>query len=301
MNQDQVEIVLDDEEKTFMVYKELLCFHSDYFRGAFTGSFRESVEKSIRISDVSERVFRLFQTWLYAQVTREEADPATKRHKGDRGVRNPSRNALFHRTLLEGMLNVSGVYSLSNMVDLGFDSRHYYYELFFELSIFADQYDVPQLRRDIMTILVDLEKQLYIRKLCRSFGNLGYGLWSKLPDTAPIRLLMATEIASKWQRDVPEKDWILELPQAIVVDVLHVILTKQRDASRAKALDTAIGWPCDYHEHKNEQERTECESIQAADTPFYVSFLRACMTEVYKIDEHRKEIARSKRHVKESQ
>jgi hypothetical protein len=28
------------------------------------------------------------------------------------------------------------------------------------LFVFADQYDVPQLRRDVMTVLVDLERQL---------------------------------------------------------------------------------------------------------------------------------------------
>jgi hypothetical protein len=65
-----------------MVYKELLCFHSEYFRGAFEGSFRESEEKSIHIKDVSESTFRLFRFWLFAQTTREEAGPIAIKRRG---------------------------------------------------------------------------------------------------------------------------------------------------------------------------------------------------------------------------
>jgi hypothetical protein len=78
MDQTQVEIIVGEEEKAFMVYKELVCFHSEYFRGAFEGSFRESEEKSIVLADVTESTFRLFQVWLYAQATREVVGKTTK-------------------------------------------------------------------------------------------------------------------------------------------------------------------------------------------------------------------------------
>jgi hypothetical protein len=42
MDQTQVEIIVGEEEKTFMVYTNLVCFHSEYFRSAFEGSFRET-------------------------------------------------------------------------------------------------------------------------------------------------------------------------------------------------------------------------------------------------------------------
>src|ERR1041384_375834 len=83
MDQTQVEIIVGEEEKPFMVYKELVCFHSEYFRGAFEGSFRESEEKSIVLDDVTEATFRLFQVWLYAQATREVGGNAT-RNRADR-------------------------------------------------------------------------------------------------------------------------------------------------------------------------------------------------------------------------
>lgn len=91
MSQIQVEIILSPpHSKSFMVYRELVCFHSEYFRRAFGGSFRESEEKSIEIEDVDERTFRLFQFWLYAQATREEVGPVTKK-PGNQG-RTSSRS-----------------------------------------------------------------------------------------------------------------------------------------------------------------------------------------------------------------
>ena len=84
MDQTQVEVILADSKKSFMVYKDLACFHSLYFRGAFEGSSQESKKKSIRLRDVSEQTFRLFQFWLFAQATREEAGPASKKQADGR-------------------------------------------------------------------------------------------------------------------------------------------------------------------------------------------------------------------------
>ncbi|KAF2024923.1 hypothetical protein EK21DRAFT_93690 [Setomelanomma holmii] len=83
MDQAQVEIILDDdEEKTLMMYKELLCFYSEYFQRAFAGQFLESEEKSIRLHDVTERTFRLYQVWRFAQAAREESGTVANRHLG---------------------------------------------------------------------------------------------------------------------------------------------------------------------------------------------------------------------------
>jgi hypothetical protein len=44
MDQTQVEVILEDCEYSFMMYKDFASFHSEYFHGAFNGSFRESEE-----------------------------------------------------------------------------------------------------------------------------------------------------------------------------------------------------------------------------------------------------------------
>jgi hypothetical protein len=48
----------------------------------------------------------------------------------------------------------------SDVKDLGLDKPHRYHNLFIELYVFADQYDVPQLRKDILTVLVDPEREI---------------------------------------------------------------------------------------------------------------------------------------------
>jgi hypothetical protein len=66
MDQTQVELRVGRDRVPIMVHKELLCYCSEFFRGAFEGGFRESEEKSLGLSDVEREVFRLFQHWLYA-------------------------------------------------------------------------------------------------------------------------------------------------------------------------------------------------------------------------------------------
>jgi hypothetical protein len=81
MDQTLVEIIVggEDAQKSFNLHKDLLCYHSRYFRKAFEGDWQENEDKFIRLPDVSETTFRLFQHWLYAQVTREsECSPARK-------------------------------------------------------------------------------------------------------------------------------------------------------------------------------------------------------------------------------
>ena len=76
MDQTMVEIIIgsSDEEKTFTVHKELLCYHSVYFRNAFEGEWKESEDKSIRIHAAFEEVFRVVCHWLYDQSSRMEPD-----------------------------------------------------------------------------------------------------------------------------------------------------------------------------------------------------------------------------------
>lgn len=58
-----------------MVHKELLCFYSDYFRKAFTGSSEEASENKITLSDVSVEIFEAFQHWLYTRrLEHDESD-----------------------------------------------------------------------------------------------------------------------------------------------------------------------------------------------------------------------------------
>jgi hypothetical protein len=88
MDQTQVELRVGRDRVPIMVHKELLCYYSEFFRGAFEGGFRESEEKSLRLANVDLRIFRLCQHWLYAQASRRTAEPEQK--KADRSKSNNS-------------------------------------------------------------------------------------------------------------------------------------------------------------------------------------------------------------------
>jgi hypothetical protein len=61
-----VAISIGPEKKLFRVHKDLICHHSEYFRTAYNGQWKES-ESGVALEDVETEVFKIFLHWLYAQ------------------------------------------------------------------------------------------------------------------------------------------------------------------------------------------------------------------------------------------
>jgi hypothetical protein len=68
-----------------MLHRGLLCSHSPYFSHAFEGDFLESEEKTIHLPDVTASTLRIFQCWLYGQVSRAAPERRIKRAKTSHG------------------------------------------------------------------------------------------------------------------------------------------------------------------------------------------------------------------------
>jgi hypothetical protein len=62
-------------KRTFMIHKDLLVFYSDYFRGAFNGSFSEAKKGKITLSDERVDVFRVVNRFIYTRQLSDEFDP----------------------------------------------------------------------------------------------------------------------------------------------------------------------------------------------------------------------------------
>lgn len=170
------------------------------------------------------------------------------------------------------------------MEDLSEQPRGYY-SLFVDLSVFADQYDVPQLRKDIMTVLVDLESQFHTNGMKTCTSLCASTLVGRLPDTAPIRRYIAQQVARIWQKNHSSRSFLDRFPRAFVTDILQAILSVPRSVLPAKALKPTRLRPCNYHEHRTTDDENACKEQQAADGSFYLGFLKACMREVAKIAE----------------
>ncbi|KAF3037572.1 hypothetical protein E8E11_001476 [Didymella keratinophila] len=55
------------EQTEYKVHKLLLAQHSEYFKRALNGSWRESEEGRIPLEDVDREIFDIFVNWLYSQ------------------------------------------------------------------------------------------------------------------------------------------------------------------------------------------------------------------------------------------
>ncbi|KAI4746328.1 hypothetical protein E4T50_03350 [Aureobasidium sp. EXF-12298] len=67
-----VTIEVGPKKKTYVIHKELLIFYSDYFRGAFNGSFKEATEGKICLHNESEDVFDVFNKFLYSRLIADD-------------------------------------------------------------------------------------------------------------------------------------------------------------------------------------------------------------------------------------
>ncbi|KAG9964159.1 hypothetical protein KCU61_g3219, partial [Aureobasidium melanogenum] len=60
-----VTVEVGPQKQAFSVHKDLLCYYSDYFRGAFEGSFKETVDGKIWLEKEDPAVFDIFNAFLY--------------------------------------------------------------------------------------------------------------------------------------------------------------------------------------------------------------------------------------------
>jgi len=61
-----VKISIGPDKKMYNVHKNLICHHSEYFRTAYNGHWKEA-EDGVALDDINPAVFNIFVHWLYAQ------------------------------------------------------------------------------------------------------------------------------------------------------------------------------------------------------------------------------------------
>ncbi|KAG9703805.1 hypothetical protein KCU86_g5905, partial [Aureobasidium melanogenum] len=60
-----VTVEVGPQKQAFSVHKDLLCYYSDYFRGAFEGSFKEAVDGKMWLEKEDPEIFDIFNAFLY--------------------------------------------------------------------------------------------------------------------------------------------------------------------------------------------------------------------------------------------
>ncbi|KAJ4339504.1 hypothetical protein N0V87_003202 [Didymella glomerata] len=290
----------EDDKKSFMLHKDLLCAHSRYFRNACEGLLSEDEALTIHLPNIFESTIKLFQFWLYGQATREEPKRVIKRakhtlNKGkeiiDLDAPGPADPAPPPQDAHEGddmstedLFNTRRTPAWLDTAEFLFSTNHQYLRTFIGLSTLAHTYDIPQLSSDVMTLLVDLQNYNRDRKGQRDLWPPYTELYAGLPSSAPLCKYLVKEAAVYRDLTKIKRAKLDDLPKDFLVDML-LTTTPMKRVSRLK-LKEEIRDSCNFHAHPSHPSVVACKKRQLRDGAFYSSFLRACMSEVYALEEH---------------
>jgi hypothetical protein len=61
-----VTIFVGPEKKRYSIHKDVICHHSEYFRTAYNGRWKEA-DEGVTLDDVEVGIFNIFVHWLYTQ------------------------------------------------------------------------------------------------------------------------------------------------------------------------------------------------------------------------------------------
>ncbi|KAJ4378227.1 hypothetical protein N0V86_005927 [Didymella sp. IMI 355093] len=64
---DVIKVKVGPDHVEYCIHAELLLRHSEYFKRALNGSWKEAEERAITLEDVECEIFELFLEWLYTQ------------------------------------------------------------------------------------------------------------------------------------------------------------------------------------------------------------------------------------------
>jgi hypothetical protein len=194
-----------ENTQQFVVPREYLISVSEYFENAFNGTLAETDSKEISLSDVLPTTFSIFHEWLCARKLSD------------------SCGLQYHATI-------------GSMCEKGNELLRVY--------SFADEYDVPQLRRDATDAYVDMMDQ---NVLTLSRGNciLAYDL---LPESSPMRAAIVDLWSSKWSGTLQPQD--NALPSSFVLE-LAANFAECRWRSFGVCASPRNNL-CKYHEHDDE-------------------------------------------------
>jgi hypothetical protein len=154
------------------------------------------------------------------------------------------------------------------------------------LYAFADVYDTAQLRKDVMTLLVELT-------LFNSYNKGNVDSWTRvsliqelhdaMPTTSAIYVFTITRAALHDDFNTLTSTLALdELPQEFLINMMQMSLPLEFD--RRSMIEGTLCNSCLFYLHEDPQDDNACKKRHLRNGAFYISFQRACMSEVYGIE-----------------
>ncbi|KAI4639051.1 hypothetical protein J4E93_009541 [Alternaria ventricosa] len=292
------------------VYRDILSAVSPYFRSAFDGPFVEATDRSICLTDVTNETFRMFLQWAHSQKCQLSNGAAFPQHAIL--VQKPTRKnveqttpgsaelQLPHRTssspdaktlpdttvALDELDEHDGLRSLYHTDPEWINGYRLSLLSFLRLYVFADKYNVPQLRDDVLTAMIaqsnawnwwpDIDRELLdsahenlppSSKFIRLFVLSTAYCWLLQPETCS-----ATRIRT-----------MMEMNEEFAFDVIVVQNQMLKDKISSEGmplwLEDAVPNSCVLHEHRV-QDAEKCRKRIRDQSQIFTGLIEMCAQDV---------------------
>ena len=200
----------------YPIHESFLTAVSPYFKDVLQQPSEDSSDRCLDVEDIAPVAIVIFCEWLYS-----------------RALRRPNGQAYFCQWTGSGRLADENALAMDAQVK----------EELIEVYIFADRYDIPQLRRDVLNAFMRT-----VIGNSASFPGPGQikHAYDHLASSTPLVRFLIDTFSYAWNglglggecRDYP--------PEFILA-----VLSKILRAPAQKPTRNPLLHPCDYHEHRN--------------------------------------------------
>ncbi|KAH7094575.1 hypothetical protein FB567DRAFT_600179 [Paraphoma chrysanthemicola] len=218
-------IEIGPDRKKYYIHKALIVHHSEYFRKALQGTWKEAQEGVVRLEDVNHHVMNLFVEWLYTgKIPTEEKD---------------------WRRIVE-----------NNKPDTFW--RQLKYVTLIEAYVFGDRFLIEPFRKQVNNAFSDALESNYF---CPSMRYRGIGFaFANIAAERPILQLLTDNHCRDWDKiedQLHAESGLRELAQAQPSFLLRTMrrLREMKDQGRKRPLMHL--W-C-YYEHESEGDEKACK------------------------------------------
>jgi hypothetical protein len=137
------------------------------------------------------------------------------------------------------------------------------------LYAFAEVYNTPQLREDVMTVLVEVSR-LNSSRVSNCLKAI-VELYDSLPSSSPICRYLVKSVAANTSFTEKMRFHLEPLPPMVLIDMVMVLGVLKGDY--CDNVKGELNDSCNFHDHKTEV--VDCKGRQQLDGTFYASLLRA--------------------------
>jgi len=215
-------ILVGADEKPFVVHEALLTHHSDFFRAALTGRFKEAEDKTVKLPEESADMVEFFVHWLY-----------TKRF--------PSKAQHDSQELIDMWMgkNDDGESTVGSQL-IG-------------LYVFGNRFQLQELcRKSLDTLFNRLRKNS--NSSLPDPGTVSL-VFARLPHSSPLCRFLVDAYCNIGDDSYYAADNEDEYPDSFLLAILRRYARDSPSCNGYIYLDL-----CDYHGHKDNEERGACKA-----------------------------------------